>query len=307
MFWTTVKRISRSGFLNFKRNGVVSLASVLIVSVTLLVGLSIIFLQVVLANTLDDVRNKVDVNIYFTLDAPSDKILGLKESLEQLPEVESVVFVSAEEALAAFRERHKDDYLTIQALEELGTNPLGASLNIKAKDPSQYEGIADFIEGEDALGGTDARIIDRVNYEQNKVVIDRLTAITDSAERLGFLVMLVFAAVSVIITFNTIRLTIYIAREEIGVMRLVGASHAQVRGPFVVEGIIYGAIAALISIVIFFPVTYWLGGSMSSFLGINLYQYYVSNLFQFFAIMLGAGILIGALSSVLAIRKYLND
>lgn len=307
MLWITLKRIVQSGVNNFKRNGVVSLASVLVVTVTLLVGLSLMFLQAILRNSLAQIEDKVDVNIYFTTDAASDEILALKSSLEELPEVASVTYVSAEEALLQFRERHQGDYLTLQALDELGGNPLGASLNIRARETSQYEGIARFIENENALEGGGASIIDSVNYEENKVVIDRLSTIIDGAERLGFLLTLVFAAISVIITFNTIRLTIYIAREEINVMSLVGASRAHTRGPFMVEGVLYGAIASILALAVYYPVAWWLGRNMTSFLGINLHAYYMDNFLELLGLLLLFGVAIGAFSSFLAIRKYLAD
>jgi cell division transport system permease protein len=108
------------------------------------------------------------------------------------------------------------------------------------------------------------------------------------------------------VTFNTIRLAIFISKEEIGVMRLVGASKMQVRGPFMIEGAIYGVIATLITIVVFLPATAWLGRNMTSFLGINVYSYYISNFFQIFAILLLSGIILGIISSLIAIRRYLN-
>ena len=122
-----------------------------------------------------------------------------------------------------FKLVHENDQITLQALEELGDNPLEASLNIKAKEPSQYEGIANFLNEENILSSA-AKIIDKINYFENKVAIDKLSRIIDSAERLGLALSLALVIVSVVITFNTIRLTIYISREEISVMQLVGAS-----------------------------------------------------------------------------------
>ncbi|MFA5934248.1 MAG: permease-like cell division protein FtsX [Candidatus Paceibacterota bacterium] len=300
------KRIVRAGNVNFKRNGIISLASVLVMTITLSVITFLIFLQAVLHFSLAEIQNKVDVTMYFTTNAPEDKIASLKLSLEKLPEVESIVYTSSEQALTNFKTRHANDYLTIQALEELDENPLGASLNIKAKDPSQYEGIVDFLEGDTGLARENSAIIDKINYHQNKVVIDRLTSIINGADTLGLIFTFMLMLISIIITFNTIRLTIYISREEIGVMRLVGAENKYIRGPFLWEGVIYGLIATGITLVLYFPVTYWLGKSMTSFLGLNLFHYYLSNFFQIFGIVLGSGVLLGTISSFLAIRKYLN-
>jgi cell division transport system permease protein len=138
------------------------------------------------------------------------------------------------------------------------------------------------------------------------LVIDRLDAIIAGSQKLGFLVTLLLVIISIIITFNTIRLTIFISKEEIGVMGLVGASKMHIRGPFMIEGAIYGVIATFITMILFWPATFWLGSRMTDFLGINMYDYYKTSFFQIFAILLLSGILLGVISSFLAVRKYLN-
>jgi len=301
-----LKRIIKSGFLNFSRNGLVSWAAVLVTTITLFVIASMLFLQVILNFSLDEIKNKVDVAIYFTVGAPEDRILSLRESILKLPEVAGVTYTSSDDALRLFRERHSGDYPTIQALEELRENPLGAYLNVRAKEVSQYEGISNFLKSDDALVLGSIPIIDKVNYNQNRLVIDRLSAIISGAQKLGFAVTLVLIAISIIITFNTIRLTIFISKEEIGVMRLVGASKRRVRGPFMIEGAIYGLVATLLTMLIFWPTTLWMGNNMTDFLGLNLYTYYVSNFIQIFLIILLSGLLLGAISSFLAVRRYLN-
>jgi len=303
---TELKRIIKAGFVNFSRSGIISWAAVLVVTITLTVITTIILLQAVLHSSLDQIKDKVDVTIYFTVDAPEIKILSLKESLEKLPEVSDVSYISAEEALQLFRERHQNDYPTIQALDEIKDNPLGGYLNVKAKEISQYESIANFMQSDNALVLGSASIVDKVNYHQNKIVIDRLNNIIAGAQKLGFLITLILIAISIIITFNTIRLTIFIAKDEIGVMRLVGASKMRVRGPFMVEGAIYGVIATIITLIIFFPATIYLGRTMTNFLGLNIYDYYVSNLLQISVIILLSGVILGIVSSFFAIRKYLN-
>ena len=301
-----LKRIIKAGFTNFTRGGLVSFAAVLVVTITLSVITLIILLQAVLYFSLNVIKDKVDVTIYFTTDAPEDRIMLLKSSLEKLPEVKAVTYTSANEALRLFRERHSNDYPTIAALDEIGNNPLGAYLNVKAKEISQYESIANFMKGDSVLVLGSASIIDKVNYHQNKLVIDRLNTIISGAQKLGFLITLLLIIISIIVTFNTIRLTIFISKEEIGVMRLVGASDMHIRGPFMIEGAIYGTIATLVTLILFWPATAWMGRNMTGFLGLNMYDYYVSNFFQIFAIILLSGIILGVISSFFAIRRYLN-
>lgn len=301
-----LKRIIKAGFLSFRRNGLVSFAAVLVVTITLAFVTSIILLQSVLYFSLNAIKDKVDITIYFNVGAPEPQILSLQESLLKLPEVANVTYTSASEALALFRSRHENDYPTIAALDEIGTNPLGAYLNIKAKDISQYEGIANFLKGDNELVTGSSSIIEKINYHQNKLVIDRLNSLISGAQKLGFLITLVLVIISIIITFNTIRLAIFISKDEIGVMRLVGASKMYVRGPFMVEGVIYGILATFITIILFWPLTFWLGSNMTNFFGFNLYHYYVSNIIQIFIINLLFGVFLGIVSSFLAVRKYLN-
>lgn len=303
---TKFRRIVKAGFLNFKRSGLISWASVLVVTITLSVITMIILLQAVLHFSLNQIKDKVDVTIYFTVGAPEDKIMALKGSLEKLPEVANISYTSDEEAIKLFRDRHSNDYPTIQALDEIGTNPLGAYLNIKAKEVSQYENIANFLKSDDALVLGSVSIIDKINYNQNKLVIDRLNSMISGAQKFGFLLTLVLIIISIIITFNTIRLAIFISKEEIGVMRLVGASKMRVRGPFMIEGAIYGVVASIVTIILFWPATAWLGYNMTGFLGLNIYDYFLSNIFQIFIVILLSGMFLGMISSFLAVRKYLD-
>lgn len=307
MVWTNLKRIIKAGFLNFWRNGFVSLASILVITITLFVIGSLVFFSAVMNSSLEQIKSKVDVNVYFVVSAPQEDIMALQDSIEALPEVESVTFTSREDALAQFKERHADDFLTLQALEELDENPLGASLNIKAKETSQYESIARFLEEQNALESGETQIIDKINYYQNKTAIDKLTKIIDSTKTLGWAIVVVMVFISVIITFNTIRLAIYTSREEIAVMRLVGANKKYIQGPFLVEGFMHGVLSAIIVLILFYPLTLWLGEPTERFFGsMNIFDYYVSNFGQLFLILMFSGIILGIFSSYFAVRRYIT-
>lgn len=308
MMWTSIKRITRSGFFSFWRNGFVSISSVLVMIITLFVITATIFLGAILNASLQEIKNKVDINVYFVRTAPEEDILSLQKVLETLPEVKAPVeYVSREDALADFRQKHQDDQFTLQALDELGENPLGASLNIRAKEPSQYEGIAEFLKSKGALSKDGSAIIDKVNYYQNKDAIDTLSKMIDSANRLGLILTLFLVCVSILITYNTIRLAIFMSRDEISVMRLVGASMMYIRGPFIVSGAIYGVVSGFITLILFFPITLWLGNATAEFfVGLNVFSYYIENFAQIFLIVIFSGAAIGAISSFLAVRKHLK-
>lgn len=306
MLITNIKRIIKSALMSLWRSRVVSLSAVLVVSITLFVFGAIIFSNAALDSALTQIKNKVDINVYFTTSAPEEDILSLKSSLEKLPEVGFIEYVSKEQALLNFRERHGNDQLTLQALDELEENPLGAVLNIQAKETSQYEGIVTFLDNDNAVSVEGTSIIDKINYYQNKIVIDRLTKIIDSTEKIGLVVSILLIIISIIITFNTIRLTIYISREEISVMRLVGASSRYVRGPFIIEGVFYGAISALIALITFFPINYYLSDFSQRLFGMDMFDYYLSNFWNIFLIISLSGIFLGVVSSYMAVRKYLK-
>ncbi|HVY36229.1 MAG TPA: permease-like cell division protein FtsX [Candidatus Paceibacterota bacterium] len=306
MFWVNVKRVTKSGWTNFRRNGLVTYASVLVTTITLSVVTALFLFQAVLHSMLNGLQNQVDVAVYFTADAPEENILSLQKTLQELPEVQSVDYVSADQQVLDFRNRHADDYLTLQALDEVGNNPFGGSLRIKAKDPTKYESIVNVLEGDNQIARDNADIIDRINYAQNKVVIDKLNFLVSSVHRVGTIATLILSLISIIIMFTTVRLTIYMVRDEIGVMRLVGASGGYIRMPFIVEGMLYGFFAWLVTFVLFLPVTYLLGRSATNLLGMNLYSYYLSHFLTIGGFVLIVGLVLGSLSSYLAVRKYLN-
>ena len=309
MNWVTTKRIVRAGLLDFWRNGFVSFASVLMMVFTLfIIGLAI-FTGVILNSTLQQFRDKADMTVYFTTDAQESDIFALQKQVNALPEVASTQYTSADDALAAFREAHQNDQLTLQALDELGQNPLGAELTIKAKDITQYDAIANFLKGQEALTTQAPNIIDKINYfdQQNYDAINRLAAITSSAEWIGLIIILIFVVTTVAISLNTLRLAIYTAREEISVMRLVGAGQSYIRAPFIVEGVLYGLIAGLVTMLLFYPLTWWMGDATQNFFGgLNVFSYYLAHFAILFLIIVGSGVLLGALASWLATRRYLK-
>jgi cell division transport system permease protein len=314
MIWVNIKRVVRAGFVNFWRNGFISFTSVLVMTVTLFVIGSTVFNSVLLNASLQELRDKADINVYFVTSAEEESILALKKSLESLPEVASVEYVSKEQALKDFETRHAGDELILQGLKELGENPLPAALNIKAKEPSQYGSVAKFLESNNALSKDGKPIIENSNYNNNKSIIDKLSTIISTSERSNLLRTVILVFLSIIVIFNTIRLVIYTAREEISVMRLVGASNRYIRGPFVISGMIYGALAGIVTLAIFYPLTYKFGPlfyPFPMFLGekinnLSLFDYYVRNFGELFLIVIGGGIVLGAISSYLAVRKYLK-
>lgn len=303
MVWTKIKRVCRSGFIGFWRNGVVSAAAILVMTITLTVVGSLLIGSAYLESSLETLKNKVDISVSFKLDADETDILSLKNTLATLPEIKNVEYISREQVLEDFQETHKDNALLIQSLDVVG-NPFGARLNITAKDPSQYESIALLLDPNSDDTTLNHDIIDQVNYKKD--VVDRLSSFIAAAKQAGFILSMLLIFMSILVTFNTISLVIYTSREEISVMKLVGASNNYVSGPFIVEGVITGIVSSFIGIALLYPLTLWIKSITEGLYGgINLVAYYVSNFAELFLILLAAGIVLGIISSLLAVRRYL--
>jgi len=303
-----LKRIVKYGVLGFIRNGFVSLATVLIITISLFIIASSMYADAALKAVLTELKQQVDVNIYFVKDADSADIDMIKQELSNLPEVKELTLITAEEVLARFKERHKDDQLTLQSIEELGENPFGAVIAIKAKDPSQYEAISKFINTrQQELQNEGKNIIENVNFMDVKGAIDTLTSIIRASKQITFAVISFLVLVSILIVFNTIRLAVYTSKEEISVMKLVGASDWYVQGPFIVEGALYGLLGGVLTLLLLYPTSLWLSVPSREFLiTFDTMEYFVNNFTSLTVMILGIGILLGVASSFLSVRRYLD-
>jgi cell division transport system permease protein len=316
MIFTHLKRIIRTGFINFWRNSFLSFSAVVVISLSLSVFGALIFSSAFGRALITEVKNKVDINVYFNLDSQESDIFALRKTIEALPEVQKVEYISREQALTDFKEKWKDNGFIMQGLEEIGSNPFPAVLNIKAKEPSQYAGIASFLEGKNSSqNGTD--IVDKINYNQNKLIIERLGRIIPAIEKSGAIIAILFVIIAIVMVFNTIRLIIFTARDEISVMKLVGASNFYIRGPFVVSGVMYGIFSAVLTLMVLGGFAYYSDSMLIKFAGSqnisdlasfsNVFlSYFIQNFGQIFGIIMGAGIILGAISSYMAVRRYLR-
>lgn len=298
----TLSRIIKYAWIGFLRNGWLSVSTTGIMILALIVFEALILFNVLAEGAIDSVQEKVDISVYFKSNVSEDSILSIKRSLEGLEEVRFVEYVSADEALAEFKARHADDETIVQTLEELDENPLLASLNIKAKELGQYDAIARYLEAPNLK-----EMIEKVTYAQNKIVIERLDKLINTTERgvVGLTVFLAFLAA--LVTFNTIRLAIFSNKEQIEIMRLVGASNSFIRGPYVVEGVMYGLFAAFVSFIVLIPVINFTSPHIADFiLEVNLAKYFSDNWERLLTYQILFGVGLGVISSTIAIRRYLE-
>lgn len=317
MIFTTFRRITRTGFVNFWRNGFLSFTAIVILSLSLLTLGGLIFAGAFGRELISQVKDQVDINVYFSLSAPESNILALQNEVDALPQVASTTYISRDQALAQFQTKWQDNSLIMQGLQELGSNPFPAVLNIKATDPGQYGGIASYLSDKNPTDDSGAPIIDKINYQENKLIIDRLGRIIPAVEQAGTAIAILFAVIAMIVVFNTIRLITYTARDEMSVMKLVGASNIYVRGPLVISGIMYGVISGVITLVILAAAAYWSDTVILRLAGVDtaanfsfavdvFSNYFIQNFGQIFAVIMGAGILLGGISSYIAARRYLR-
>lgn len=296
------KRVIKTGWKGFKRNIGLSLATILIMVIVISLATLLFILSPVSKILIADVQEKVDISVYFKEDVSSEYILEVESEISKIPQVRGVEYISKNQALERFVERHKDNPVLMESLTELGSNPFLASLNVNAWDPSQYEQVASLLET-----SSFRNLIEKVDYHERKPVIEKVFSTVSGLNRVGLFFSIVFAIIAVLIAFNTIRIAIYNSGQEISIMRLIGASNWFVRGPFLIQGIIIGFIATLITLLITFGLCYGFDARIRTIApDISIYSIFVSNFFSLFLIQLATGIGLGIMSSYIAVRKYLK-
>src|SRR3989344_1411869 len=302
MSWVSLKRIFRYGYQSFMRDKGSSGATLLIMVVTLTSITSLVLLRGGIEFLVESLEKRVDVSAYFYETTQEQQILDIKEQLFLMPATKDVRYVSQEEALAMFREDHKDDPIIISSLETVGKNPLLASLSVKTKNFGDYAQVLDFLQGQEY-----APLISKIDYQDRAPVIKQIYSLTSGIQMFGIFLSIGFGIIVMLVTFNTVRLAIYNASKEIEIMRLVGAGNAFIRGPFIVQGVIVGGLATVSTLFLFVPIVYMLNGFVEGLLpGFELSSYFFSQLPLLLLLQLTCGIGLGVFSSLFAIRKYLR-
>jgi cell division transport system permease protein len=296
------KRIIKAGWTGFKRNNGLSFATVFIMVMVISVITALFLGQKTVNYVVAGLKERVDMSVYFLGEPSQDEIADIQGQLSAMPEIEKLEYISKEDALARFTLRHEGDQVIMDSLTELGANPLLASLAIKAQNVDQYAAIASFLESSSFNG-----LISKIDYYQKKPAIERVFSLATSFNIFGIIFSLALAAFAVLISFNTVRLAIHNSKDEIETMRLVGAHNRFITGPFLVQGVIAGAIAVVITLIIF-AIGVWLINSKLNILipGLGLANFFFSNILIILLLQLVTGVGLGVLSSWLAIRKYLK-
>jgi len=300
-------RIIKSGLQNFVRNTTLAIAAIAVMVITLSIVLFSLVANATFGNTIKQITDKITISVYLkdtVTTAQKDKLL---HDIKQIPNVNNVNYLSKDQALDAYKEQNKGNIDLLLAISQTD-NPLPATVQIKPKDPNKIQDIQNYLDKPENL----ALQSDKTSYSgDRKTALDKITKAAKFLKEAGLIGVLIFATVSMLIIFNTIRMAIFNRRDELSIMRLLGASNWFIRGPFVVETMVYGVVSAAISIfltnTLFVVAASAFNANSLGLLDIDFANHYFgSHFWLFFASLIGLGILIGAVSSIIATRRYLK-
>ncbi|HPY08649.1 MAG: cell division protein FtsX [Patescibacteria group bacterium] len=297
----TLYRIIKFSFQDIARNIWLSAATVIILLLALFSINTLITIRVTSDSATLAIKEKIDIALYIKAETPETEILSLKDSISKMERVKSVTYISQEEALADFREKYKNNQEILAALKELGRNPLSPSLVIF---PNNLDEAGLLIN---ELRMIDNSIIESRDFSDNTVVLNKINSITKKINEVGFFIIAVFILTSLLVIYNTIRVTIYTHRQEIEIMRLVGASNTFIYLPYVFSAFVYTLLSTLIIIAIFYPFLTLLQPYLEVFFmgyNINILAYFINNFWSIFGFQFLAILVINVLASLVAVRRY---
>ncbi|MCX6718500.1 MAG: permease-like cell division protein FtsX [Candidatus Staskawiczbacteria bacterium] len=298
------KRIIGFAINDFNRNKGISIATIFVLTITIMLVTGLFFFQGIAGYLTAQIQNKIDITAYFVDGTQEQDILNVKDEIIKMsPNIKNVEYVSKDQALATFSAKHKDDAVLGQALQEVGNNPFLPSLNITTNsDPAQYAQVANILQTSDF-----SKLIDKVDYSQKKDTIEEIYSITSNITIFGIILGIILILVAILVVFNTIKLAIENSKEEINTMKTVGASNQFIRGPFIIQGVIYGIISFVICFLLSGIFALILSSKVEVILpGFSLFGFFLTNWWIFVLIQLGFGIGVGVISALIVVKKHLE-
>ncbi len=296
-------RIIKFSLQDIVRNIWLSAATVTILLLALLSINMLVTVRVISDHAVSAIKDRMDISLYLITDAPETEINNLRQELAVLPEVKSISYTSQQAALEIFKEQNRDNPDIMQALRELDSNPLLPSLTILPNN------LADGSYLIEQLERWDSPIIESRDFTDNSLVVSRINSITQRINEVGMAIILLFIFISLLVVYNAIRVSVYTHRQEIEIMRLVGASNFFIYMPFIFSALIYTLISVLIVITLFYPFLTLLQPYLEVFFtgySVNILSYFVGNFYLVFGIQFLAILFINIIASLLAIRRYAN-
>ncbi len=297
-------RVIKAALQDFARNFWLSVVTTSILTLALISVNILLVLNILAGVALDAVSQRISISIYLKPTAGDEVVAAMKSSLLAQPTVADVTVTSADEALVLLQQRHPDNEAIQKAVEELGHNPLGPSLAVKARDTGDYPAILASLENP-----VYAPYIQEKNFDDHRDLINRIRLISDKIQRTAITVSALFAIISLLIVWNSIRITIYTHREEIGIMRLVGASAWFIRMPYIIEALLYSALATLVAAAVMYPLAGAAGPSIRNFFDgtqFDLLGFFQNNALRIFGIEFLVSAALTTVTSGIAVGRYLK-
>lgn len=297
----SIFRALKFSFQDISRNIWLSIVTITILFLAMFSINTLILTRAISASAVDAIKEKIDLSLYLKSDASESEILALQQKISALGRVKEVKYISKQEALDFFREKNKDNPEILQALLELGRNPLSPSLIISPQDTNQ---APELIEELKAL---DDKIIESRDFADNKLILEKIDNITKKINDIAILVIAIFIITSLLVIYNSIKVAVYTHKREVEIMRLVGASNLFIYAPFLLSSFIYIIIALILIIIVSFPLLGLLQPYLELFFvdySIDIVKYFVSNFSLIFGLQFLAISFINILASYLAVKKY---
>ena len=294
-------RIIKFSFQDIVRNIWLSIVTITILVLSIFSINILLVVDLISKSTVEAIKDKIDISIHIKNDVNDNEIMALKAKISNFEEVENIKYISKAQALNDFKIKYKNNSEILDALKELGRNPLSASLVVKPKYADNYQGLIY------NLNKLDSEIIESSNFDNHELILRKISAISDNVNQVGLIVSLIFVFITTLIVFYSIRIAIYTHAHEIAIMRLVGASHWFIRSPYLMSGLIYALIGILIVIIAFYPFLSILQPYLEVFFidyNINIFSYFADNFFKIFGLQFLAASAVNLIASLVAVRKY---
>lgn len=308
--WITWTRMVRYGINNFTRNAWLTTAATAVMTITLLIIFTAFIARGVLNDTVTEIREKVDIPINLRSDVTEQQVEEVTNRFESLDNVIEVRYTTLEESKQAYIRDNEPSAEQLQIIAELPTTPFFPILHVVVKDPNDTAELARLVANDPIVKSalnTDPRRAPSFTGEKKKI-IETISSWASLAERIGLVAGMIFIAISMLIIFNTIRMAIFNRKDEIEMMKLIGADKSFIRGPFVVEAVMYGFFAAIAATIIGILAFMQIEPRMREY-GIatdELHNSVVTMAPLILLAMITIGALIGIISSRLAVRRYLK-
>lgn len=294
-------RVIKFSFQDIFRNIWLSLVTIIILILALFTVNMLLVVKVIGDTAVDAIKEKIDVNLFLKSTTKEEEILALKANLEKLSEVKEIEYVSKEQALERFKEKHSNNTEILNSLRELGTNPLTPTLIIK---PSSLDAFDNLIN---QLNAIDSEIIESRNFADYKLILDKINGITKKVGDAALFLSTLFVFITLLVVYNSVRVTIYTHKREIAIMRLVGASRWFIQMPYLLSGVIYAAFGVAAVALIFYPFLSLLQPYLEAFFvgyNVNLPAYFYGNVLLIFGTQFLGASLVNMIATLFAVRKY---